>query len=131
MIKWKLLKFLFAWNFYNEIVFRVHSNVFCTAKLDCVIKTREIFSFLFLKNNSVPIGLTFLLLSISAIIWSKTVNILRLLFGLYCSVFLWISSISFEYSIKTLELFKCLKSILSGFLIKTLYLSSYRSLAFQ
>ena len=40
---------------------------FGTAKLDCVIKTREIFRFVPLINNSVTIGLSFLLLSISAI----------------------------------------------------------------
>ena len=35
-----------------------------------------------LINNSVAIGLSSLLLSISAIISSKTINILRFLFGL-------------------------------------------------
>ena len=55
--------------------------LFGTAKKDCVIKTREIFSFLPLINNSVTIGLTFILLSISAIISSKRINILCSLFG--------------------------------------------------
>ena len=48
---------------------------FGTAKKNCVIKTREIFSFLSLINNSVTIGLSFLLLIISAIISSNTINI--------------------------------------------------------
>ena len=38
--------------------------------------------------NLVTIGLSFLLLSVSAIISSKTINILRFLHGLYSSVFL-------------------------------------------
>ena len=50
---------------------------FGTEKQDCVIKTREMFSFLPLMNNSVTTGLSFLLLGISAIMLSKTVNILR------------------------------------------------------
>ena len=43
----------------------------------------ETFNCLPLTNNSVTIGLSFLLLSISAIILSNTVNILRSLLGLY------------------------------------------------
>ena len=68
------------------VVFSLTS--FGTLKYDCVIKTREMFSFLPLINNSVTIELSFLLLSISAIILSKTINILRFLFGLYSSMFL-------------------------------------------
>ena len=49
--------------------------LFGTAKRDCVMKIREIFNFLPLKINSVTIGLIFLLLSISAIISSNTINI--------------------------------------------------------
>ena len=45
-----------------------------TLKLDCEIKTSEILSFLPLKNNSVTIGLHFLLDSIFAIISSNTIN---------------------------------------------------------
>ena len=67
------------------------------------MKTREIFSFLPLKNNSVIIGLSFLLLRISANISPKKINILRFLFELYSSMFLLISSISFEYSLKASE----------------------------
>ena len=46
------------------------------------------FSFLPLMNNSVITGFSFLLLSISEIIPSKTIKILRSLFGLYSSMFL-------------------------------------------
>ena len=59
------------------------------------------FNFLPLINNSDTIGLNYFLLSISAIISLKTINYLHFLFELY-------SSISFEYSIKTLESFKVL-----------------------
>ena len=59
-------------------------------------------SFLILTNNSVTIGLNFLLLSISEVISSKTISNLRFLFRLYFSVFLQ-RFMSFEYSIKALE----------------------------
>ena len=59
-------------------------------------------SFLILTNNSVTIGLSFLLLSISEVISPKTISNLRFLFRLYFSVFLQ-RFISFEYSIKALE----------------------------
>ena len=61
------------------------------------------FNFLPLIYNSVTTGLSFLLLSISEITLSKTINILHFLFGFYSSIFLLISSISFGYSIKVLE----------------------------
>ena len=48
-------------------MFRIKSNIFDTAKSDCVWKARQIFSFLPLINNSITSGLSFLLLSISAI----------------------------------------------------------------
>ena len=83
-----------------------------------MIKTREMFNFLPRINNSVTIGLNYFLLSISAIISSKTINYLCFLFELYSSIFLSISSISFEYSIKTLESFKCFKLALSRLSIK-------------
>ena len=53
-----------------------------------MIKTRMIFDFLPLINNSVTIGLSFLLLSISDIISSKTINIFRFSFGFYSSIFI-------------------------------------------
>ena len=61
---------------------------FGTLKYDYVIKTREIFNFLPLINNSVTMESSFLLLIISAIISSKTINILRSLSALYSSIFL-------------------------------------------
>ena len=62
---------------------------FGTLKYGCVPKTREMFNFLPLWNNSVVIEFSFLLLIISAIKSSKTINILRSL-----------PVLSFEYSIK-------------------------------
>ena len=79
------------------------------------------FSFLPLINNSVNIGLSFLLLSISANISSKTINILCSLFGFYSSMFLYISSILSEYLIKALESVKCVKPVLPLSLIKNWY----------
>ena len=55
---------------------------FGTLKYDCVIKTIEISSFLPLINNYVAIGFSLLLLIISAIISSKTINTLRFFIGL-------------------------------------------------
>ena len=54
---------------------------------DCVIKIREMFSFLPQINKSVTIEFSFLLLIISAIISSKIINILRSLSVLYSSIF--------------------------------------------
>ena len=55
---------------------------FGTLNYDRLIKTREIFNFLPLINNSVTIEFKFLLWSISAIISSRTINILFSLSGL-------------------------------------------------
>ena len=74
--------------------------------------------------------ISFLLLNISTIISSKTINILQFLFGIYSSIFSSISSISLEYSINTLESFKCFKPVHSLLLVSNLYFSSYRSLAY-
>ena len=74
------------------------------------MKTREIFVFLPLISNSVAIGLSFLLLSISATVSSNIKK--KNLFGLYSSIFFKISFISFEYSIKAFESFKYFKPIL-------------------
>ena len=60
---------------------------FGTLKYDCVIKTNEMFNFLSLINNSVTIRLIFVLLIISAIMSSKTINILHFLPILYSSIF--------------------------------------------
>ena len=48
-----------------------------------MIKTKQMFTFLPLINNSVTIGLSCLLVNMPAIISSKTLNILSLTFGLY------------------------------------------------
>ena len=60
---------------------------FGTLTFHCVIKTIEMFNFVTLRNNSVTTGFSFLLLIISSIISSKTINILRFLPILYSSVF--------------------------------------------
>ena len=62
---------------------RIYSNIFWHSKKKCVVKTREMFSFLSLRNNSFTIRLSFLWLSISAIILSNTINVLIFLFGLF------------------------------------------------
>ena len=56
---------------------------FVILKYDCVIKTIEMFNFLPLINNSVTTGLNFLLLIISAITPSKTINILPFFYLYY------------------------------------------------
>ena len=88
MIKCNLLKFSFAWNVHLKkcVVFSLSSSG--TLKYDCVIKLRDIFSFLPLKNNLVTIGLRSILLSISAIISSNSINVFGFLFALYFSIFL-------------------------------------------
>ena len=58
-----------------------------TLKYDYEVKTSETLSFLSLKNNSVTIGLNFLLDSISTIISSNTINTLLFFVGLYSSKF--------------------------------------------
>ena len=60
---------------------------FETLKYDCVIKTREMSNFVHVVNKSVTIEFSFLLLITSAIISSKTINILRSLSSLYSLIF--------------------------------------------
>ena len=55
-----------------------------------LIKAREIFDFLPVINNSVTTGLSYLLLTISAIILPNTINIVSFLFGLYSSIFVYL-----------------------------------------
>ena len=57
----------------------------------------------------------------------KKISNLLFLFGLCSSMFLQISSISFEYSIKLLESSNLFKPLISCFLIKNLYFASYGS----
>ena len=94
-----------------------------------MIRTSEMFSFLPVVNNSITIIKSFLLISTLAIISSKAIYILRFLFGFYSLIFLRISSISFEYSIKALESLKCFKSVLSRLIIKNCYFALNGSLA--
>ena len=54
-----------------------------------------------------------------------------LLFGLYSSIFLWIWSISFEYSIRAFKLFKYFKPVLFLLLISNWYFASYGSFAYK
>ena len=61
---------------------------FGTLKYDCVIKTIEMLSFLPLISNSVTNGLSILLLIISELISSKTIDTSRFLPRLYSSIFL-------------------------------------------
>ena len=89
------------------------------------------FSFLSLIKNSLTIGLRFSLMIISSIISSKTINILLFLFGLYSPIFLWISSVSFEYSIKAFESFKYFNPVLSLLLISNWHFALYRSFAYK
>ena len=71
------------------------------------------FSFLHLINNSVTVGLFFFITKHITYHIIKTINILHFLFELFK-----ISSMSFEYSIKVLESFKCFKPALFLMLIK-------------
>ena len=58
-----------------------------TLEYDYMFRKNEMFNFPRLINNSVTTKLRFLLLSLSAIILSKTINIFRFLFGFYSSMF--------------------------------------------
>ena len=90
----------------------VSCNMFRSFKT--FLQNKKTVSFLPLRNNSVTTKLSFSLASISAIISSKTINILSFLFGLYSSMF---HSI-FKYLIKTLEYVKGFNSLLSCLFIK-------------
>ena len=57
---------------------------FRTLKYNCVIKTKEMFNFLFVTSNSVTVEFNFLLLIIS----SKTINTLSFLPRLHSLIFL-------------------------------------------
>ena len=72
-----------------------------------------------------------MLQSISSIISSKAINILRFLFGFYSLIFLKVSSILFEYSIKAIESFKWFIPVLFLLLTSNWCLASYVSLAFK
>ena len=69
--------------FYSEF----SQTYFESFKCDCVIKTIEIFNFLPLINNFVTVEFSFLLLIISAIISSKTINILFFILIVFINIF--------------------------------------------
>ena len=73
MIYRNLLKFSFIQKFGKKKWVVCSLRSFGTLKYDCVIKIREIFNFLPLKNNSVTTEFSFVLLIIPAIISSKTI----------------------------------------------------------
>ena len=83
MIYCNLLKLTFIWNFHNKKSVVSSLTSFGTLKYDGVIKRIRILIFLLLKNSSVTTGWSFLLLIISAIISSKTINTLHFFPGLY------------------------------------------------
>ena len=89
MIKFNLLKFRLFGMFIIKKCVEFSLISFRIAKKDFTVKTREMFSFLPLMNYLVTTGLllSFLLLSISAIISSKTINVLCVLPGFYSSIF--------------------------------------------
>ena len=88
MVQHNLLKFSFIQNFMINKWVEFTLTSFGTLKYDWVIKTRAIFNFLPLINNSVTIEFSFLLLIISAIISSKAINTLHILPMLYYSMLL-------------------------------------------
>ena len=96
------------------------------------------FNFLPSINNSVTIGLSFLLLCISAIISSKMVNNWLFFFGgggggwwiAFFNVFINIIHIIWVFN-KSLESLKCFKPVLSQLLIKKWYFPLYGSLAYK
>ena len=105
------LKFSCIRNLDNKIVSRIQSKIFWHRKIRLCHRNKSNAQFVPIINNSVTIGLNFLLINISGIISSKTINISRFLFGFYSSIRLQISYISFEHSIKALESLKCLHSL--------------------
>ena len=77
MIYCNLLKFSFVWNFHNKKCVLLRLTSLGTLKYDCVIKTIKMFNFLPSIDSSVTIGFSILLLIISAIMSSKTINTSR------------------------------------------------------
>ena len=86
MIYCYLLKLSFVWSFHNRKCVQFSLTSLGTLKYDYIIKASEMLSFLLLINISITIGLSFLLLIISAIISSETINTLRFFLGLYFSM---------------------------------------------
>ena len=76
------------------------------------------FSFLPLTNNSVTIGLRFLLLSISAIISSRTINDLRFFLNYIIQYFYKYQPYHLSILIKSPKPLKLFNPVLSSLLIK-------------
>ena len=73
----QLVEFLFIWNLYITKCVEFSLISFGTLMYDSVIKTIHMFDYLHIINNSASTGFIFLLLIISAIISSETINTLR------------------------------------------------------
>ena len=84
MINGNLMKLLSVWNFNDEVEECVVSSC-SNAKYHWKINTKEIFYFLPLTNSSVTIKWRFLLIIISAIKSSNTINNFPLFSGFYSS----------------------------------------------
>ena len=94
-IKCDLCKFSFAWNFHNKIMCWIQSNIFCDSKIRLRDKTkRKKVNFFSLVHNSVTIGLSFSLRSISVIYHQKQL-MFRFLCGLYYHHLSWLTFIFF------------------------------------
>ena len=106
MIMHNVLKFSFIWNLIIKKCVVFSGTSFVTLEYDHVIKTRDMFSFLHFLNKSISTELSFLSLFKSETIPSNKVNTLCFFLGFYSSIFRQRCCISFEYSIKTSELFK-------------------------
>ena len=83
------------------------------------------FIYFLLINSSVTTWLGFLLLIISAIISSRTINILHFLSRSYSSIFLETSFTLFKYSIKAFRSSGYSRSIFSCFLKRYWYFASF------
>ena len=98
----------------NCVVFSLTS--FCTGKYDCVMKTKEVFYFQPLMNDSM--GKAFLLLILLMFISSNTLRIFLFFPAFYSLILLWRFLISMEYSVKGLGSWKLFRPTSSHFLIR-------------
>ena len=115
------------WILQDEKVCSVFSiTSFGTKKYDYVMNIKEIFNFLI--SSSMTTGWSFLLLIISAIISSNTINTFRSFPELYSSVLLLTSFTSFEYFIKVFAFLRCFRPTSSLFFMRYQYFNSDGSL---
>ena len=93
---WWKIKCYLLWNFYSCVNYSMDFSLIFLDRIkwNCVIKAREMCSFLPLINSSVTYGLPFYYLAYQQSFHQKTIYILRFLFGLYFSRFLLRPSIS-------------------------------------